>query len=188
MVCGCTQSQLESERHRRAREGSKRTHREDERRRNAVHEELVEHAPHLEQPLGRLLAQDALGRLGRVLLPVGPRHRVDVALVLLARLEERVVGLDRLPLRVLRVERLEREEGAAQVARRDAREEERDVLRNGEALLERRLLQDLVDLRTGTLHQVMLDMLELDELEADAPGLLSARRLAGAGTSSGSGR
>ena len=78
MVCRGPMSVSETERTRRVRAPSRRTDSNDERRRDAVHEQLVEHPADLEQSLRALLAEHLLGHLACEFLPVGSRDGVEV--------------------------------------------------------------------------------------------------------------
>jgi hypothetical protein len=81
--------------------------REDEAGRDAMDQQLVQHAPNLEQDFGRLLLEDGLCDFGAVLFPVGTRNGVQSFFL---------AGRDAGKGRVLGVERFHREQGAAEVA------------------------------------------------------------------------
>lgn len=96
-------------------------------------QQLVEHTPHFQQPLRRLLSQDLLGRSSSVFLPIRSRHAVQVGRALLRTREERVRGRYSFEGGVLGVKGFEGEEGAAEVALGDASEKGGDVIGKGEA-------------------------------------------------------
>lgn len=104
-------------------------------------QELIEHAADFEEAFRTLLREDALGRLAAVGLPIGSRDFAQ-SVELTIRHVARHVGKGP----VLRVQSFEREQGAPQVAARDAGEERGDVGRQGEVLAFGDVIDDLADL------------------------------------------
>lgn len=111
-----------------------------------MNQQLVEHTPHFQQPLRRLLSQNFLRRPSSILLPIRSRHAIQVARALLRAREERVGGGNGLEGGVLGVEGFEGEEGATEVALRDAGEEGGDVVGEDEAFLLGSVGEDFADL------------------------------------------